>query len=295
VVVFLSFIVTCLGIRPVVLWHGMGDTCCYPFSMGAIKDQIQTILPGTYVHSIELGGNIVADEIEGFLGDVDDQIQEVCQQLAADYYLSGGFNAVGFSQGGQFLRAYVERCNNPPVYNLVTMGGQHQGIAELPQCTAANWTICEFIQQLMAYGAYNPIVQSTVVQAQYFQDPLDYASFLKYNHFLTDINNLININGTYKQNLLTLNSLVLVQFIYDTVVVPRISEWFGEFQPGNVNRILQYNETQVYLQDTIGLKELDVSGRLKFVGCPGNHMQFTLDWFTQNVIVPYFNNTASFH
>ncbi len=50
-------------------------------------------------------------------------------QLASDPNLKDGFNAVGFSQGGQFLRAYVERCNNPPVHNLITFGGQHMGMS----------------------------------------------------------------------------------------------------------------------------------------------------------------------
>ena len=35
--------------------------------------------------------------------------------------LRNGFNAIGFSQGGLFLRAYVENCNNPRVMNLVTV------------------------------------------------------------------------------------------------------------------------------------------------------------------------------
>lgn len=26
---------------PVVLWHGMGDTCCNPLSIGGVKDAIQ--------------------------------------------------------------------------------------------------------------------------------------------------------------------------------------------------------------------------------------------------------------
>lgn len=31
------------------------------------------------------------------------QITEVCQMIGEDDKLSGGFNAIGFSQGGQFL------------------------------------------------------------------------------------------------------------------------------------------------------------------------------------------------
>jgi palmitoyl-protein thioesterase len=29
--------------RPTVLWHGMGDTCCYSFSMGAVKNAIEKV------------------------------------------------------------------------------------------------------------------------------------------------------------------------------------------------------------------------------------------------------------
>ena len=35
------------------------------------------------------------------------------------FYLQGGYNAIGFSQGGQFLRAVAQRCPNPPMKNAV--------------------------------------------------------------------------------------------------------------------------------------------------------------------------------
>jgi hypothetical protein len=33
----------------VVLWHGMGDTCCLPTSMGYVKKMIEKAIPGVYV------------------------------------------------------------------------------------------------------------------------------------------------------------------------------------------------------------------------------------------------------
>lgn len=38
-----------------------------------------------------------------FFMNANDQVREVCRQLAADPHLKGGYNAIGFSQGGQFL------------------------------------------------------------------------------------------------------------------------------------------------------------------------------------------------
>merc|ERR1711862_276837 len=91
---------------PVVLWHGMGDNCCLPFSMGKIKKVIETEVPGAFVHSIQTGNNILEDEAEGFFGNANKQVDKACKTLKGIPELAGGFNAVGFSQGGQFMRAY---------------------------------------------------------------------------------------------------------------------------------------------------------------------------------------------
>ena len=40
------------AVRPTVLWHGMGDTCCNPLSMGTIKREIEKSVPGIYVYSM---------------------------------------------------------------------------------------------------------------------------------------------------------------------------------------------------------------------------------------------------
>lgn len=93
-------------VLPVVLWHGMGDTCCFPFSMGSIKKLIEEHTNGTYVRSLEIGANIVLDYESGFFIHPNKQVDYVCKQLAEDEKLANGYNAIGFSQGGQFL--YVE-------------------------------------------------------------------------------------------------------------------------------------------------------------------------------------------
>jgi len=259
--------------------------------MGAVKKSIEQAIPGIYVYSVEIGGNIIADEIGGFIGNVNNQVAAVCETLKADPNLKNGFNAVGFSQGGQFLRTYVERCNDPPVFNLITMGGQHQGVADIPSCFPINSTTCKIVEELLDYGAYNSLVQDLVVQAQYFHDPMDPQGYLQYNKFMPDINNDISINQKYKNNLLSLKNLVLVMFTEDTVVVPKESEWFGFYKDGSMSEILLMNQTRLYLEDRIGLKTLDTTGRLHFDSAPGEHMQFTLAWFAAHVVSPYLNNT----
>ena len=43
---------------PVVIWHGMGDSCCNPLSMGSIKSMIEKNISGIYVKSLEIGSSV---------------------------------------------------------------------------------------------------------------------------------------------------------------------------------------------------------------------------------------------
>ena len=75
-----------------------------------------------------------------------------------------------FSQGGQFLRAIAQRCPNPPMLNLISIGGQHQGVFGFPRCPGDNVTICNYIRELLRFGVYESFVQEHLVQAEYWQD-----------------------------------------------------------------------------------------------------------------------------
>lgn len=80
-----------------------GDTCCFPFSLGSIKKILQSELNNTYVKSLKIGGNLVMDYESGFFIHPNIQVEYACKELAKDEKLQKGYNAIGFSQGGQFL------------------------------------------------------------------------------------------------------------------------------------------------------------------------------------------------
>jgi len=44
--------------------------------------------------------------MNGFLKNANEQIVEACEKIANDSHLKNGYNAIGFSQGSQFL--YVD-------------------------------------------------------------------------------------------------------------------------------------------------------------------------------------------
>lgn len=81
-----------------------GDTCCFSFSLGSFRDFLIDILgPNTYVKSIRIGNNVVEDYESGYFVHPDKQVEEACRQISSDPMLQNGYNAVGFSQGSQFL------------------------------------------------------------------------------------------------------------------------------------------------------------------------------------------------
>jgi palmitoyl-protein thioesterase len=61
--------------RPVVLWHGMGDTCCGEESMMKVQQVIKDLLPGTYTYSIMLGDNESQDNKLSYFGNINDEVQ----------------------------------------------------------------------------------------------------------------------------------------------------------------------------------------------------------------------------
>jgi len=258
--------------------------------MGSIKKLIQAQLPGIYVHSVEIGKNSIDDEYNSYFMNVNDQIAYALKEIQAVPELANGFNAIGFSQGGQFLRAYVQRYNNPAVYNLVSVGGQHQGVFGLPKCLGSN-ILCDEVRRLLDIGAYDDSVQNSLAQAEYWQDPLHHAQYLAKCVFLPDVNNEFSTkNSTYKQNLISLNNFALVLFTEDTVVQPRESEWFGFYAEGQDKAVVNVQNLTIYKEDWIGLKHLDENNKLQFISVKGDHLDFSNEWFIQNII-PYLNNT----
>ncbi|KJH50576.1 palmitoyl protein thioesterase [Dictyocaulus viviparus] len=186
---------------PVVLWHGMenriGDCCCNPLSMGYIKTLIESNVEGVYVKSLMFGSNIASTSVAerqikygiqtllniidisskdielSFMANVNDLVANACEQIRNDTQLQFGYNAIGFSQGAQFLRAVAQRCPYPPIKNLIS---------------GDTW-LCNVIRKLLDLGAYKDYVQKSIVQAQYWHDPLHEEEYKKGSIFLADINN----------------------------------------------------------------------------------------------------------
>lgn len=93
---------------------------------------------------------------------------------------------------------------------------------------------------------------------------------------------------TYAANLAQLNALVLVLFSRDRTVIPKESAWFGsyptipapereEVEGCGEKEIVSMREQPLYVEDWIGLRTLDESGRVVLVSCDAEHMQLSLE------------------
>jgi palmitoyl-protein thioesterase len=60
------------------------------------------------------------------------------------------------------------------------------------------------------------------------------------------------------------------------MILPRETAWFGYYDK-DLKTLLNYNETDLYKNDYIGIRELNENGKIDFVGLPGNHLQFSDD------------------
>ncbi|XP_063705214.1 palmitoyl-protein thioesterase 1 [Culicoides brevitarsis] len=275
-------------VLPIVLWHGMGDTCCFPFSLGHFKKTLEAEIPNVYVRSIEIGGNIFKDFESGYFIHPMHQLDQVCESLTKDPKLKNGFHAVGFSQGGLFLRTLQQNCPGPlPMRNLISFGGPQQGVFGLPACPSLTSKTCEYLRESLNFAAYTSYMQDYLVQATYWHDPLHEEKYRNFSSFLAYFNGETSVTFTEAiYNLQQLQKLVLVKFLNDTIVVPRESEWFGFYRPGQDKEVVGMEETRVFKEDLMGLKKMKENGQLVMLATEGDHLQFTKEWFMENIL-PY--------
>ncbi|PVI01929.1 palmitoyl-protein thioesterase 1 precursor [Periconia macrospinosa] len=263
---------------PLLVWHGLGDNYAAD-GLQSVGDLINTTVPGTFVYYIRLDENPDSDRTATFLGNLTTQLAQVCNDLASHPILSTApaVNALGFSQGGQFLRAYVERCNNPPVRNLVTFGSQHNGIVKYQVCGPTDW-LCKAYIGILKANTWGSWVQSHLVPAQYFRSTDETTGepsqdYLDNSNFLADVNNeRAAKNTTYAKNLASLDTFVMYVFDDDETVIPKESGWFAQTNSSS-GEVTHLRNRTIYTEDWIGLRKLDQKGGLVFESTKGGHMQ----------------------
>lgn len=269
---------------PLLIWHGLGDTYDAD-GLRSTGELAQEVHPGTYVYYIHTDEDSGADRSNTFFGNLTTQIEQVCADIRADPGLNWPdkgkgelkVDALGFSQGGQFLRGLLQRCEGLRVRSLVTFGSQHNGIAQFQHCGTFD-LLCKGATALVKGNAWTEYVQGKVVPAQYYRTinqttglPTD--DYLDASNFLADVNNeRKEKNEVYAERMAAVEKFVMYVFNDDTTVIPKDSGWFAEVNTTSGDTT-PLRERAMYKEDWLGLKKLDEKGGLIFRNASGGHME----------------------
>merc|ERR1719460_2828730 len=262
---------------PTVVGHGMGDSC---FNRG-MKSITQGIAAktGTYATCIPTGGNVLSDTINGFLKTMDSSIDYWAEKIRADPQLANGFNCIGFSQGNSQCRGYIQKYNDPPVANFISVHGTVMGVQAFPGCFKQDkklGLLCRTFAEVLGDLAYNPLVQNILYQANYYRDAkkVTHKGYLKYSQIAQWNNeNPDNVNQSYKDNFVKVR-YAMVKAAGDSMVYPNQGEQWGDIEDGVIT---EYTGTAMYKDDLFGLQTVDKAGGIALEETSGDHLQFTSD------------------
>jgi len=277
---------------PTVVAHGMGDSC-FNRGMKKITALIGETL-GSYSTCIPTGDTRIDDTMNGYFMDMDTNVDVFAAKIHNDINLntSESINCVGFSQGNMLCRGYIQKYNNPPVRNFLSVHGTVSGVAGFPNCDPDGpmGPICKQIAKLCGDIAYTKATQNLLFQIDYFRDPyrVNTTAFKTYSQLAQWNNEGNSYNQTYKDNFIQVERFIMIKALHDSMVFPNEGEHWGHYADDSLTQVLYMNQTDWYKLDLFGLKTVDQAGKIKFNSTDGDHLQFSDDqlvWWLQHDFV----------
>lgn len=266
---------------PLVVAHGMGDSCFNPGMKSVTKEAGSHL--GVYSTCIPTGDGEIEDTLAGFLLNMDKSVDKFAEGVRKDPKLAGGFSAFGLSQGNNLIRGYIQKYNDPPVHTFMSICGINAGVGAFPSCGPSGallGPICEVVAEVLGPAANLGLVQDVLFQANYYRDPvmLNSSEYQK-NNQLARWNGEAepgSFNESFKENFLKTKKYVWVKGTEDTVVWPREGEWWGQADPADPwKKVLPMNRSSWFLDDAFGLRTGLAQGKMHFESFKGEHIRFT--------------------
>ena len=260
---------------PVAILHGFMQICTHEDLVNLPK--FISSKTGEYAKCIESGGGGV-DLSRSF----EDQAKEACKIISSDENFQGDFAIVSISQGGVLARYVIEKCEmRGTVKRFVAIGGPLAGTHQLPHCLRG--VACHILNSFADWFCYKGYVQKTFGPSGYFRTSNHLERFQKSKSVLLNVNNQKEYDSEAKRRFLLLEKLVLIGFKRDTMISPRESAFFYEYDEDH--NLVNMKDTEIYKKDLFGLKTLDESNRIEMHFLDERHCYFSFQNM-QDYVVP---------
>ena len=221
-----------------------------------MQELIYKYLPDAYVRTITL-------HVRSFWN-IYDEARELIDAIYHDNALRHGFTIIAFGHAGLTARYYLERYNMPPVLTYIALGTPQRGVYGNRSTIDPHYAWLNSCEPHVSTILYLSLFQRYTVLAGYWNDPLCHDTYLANCCFLPYLNNEKEHEHAllFKHHLASLEAMVLIHGICDDTVEPSQSAHFGYFKQGTDEVIETIFESELYREDTLGLKILHETGRL---------------------------------
>jgi len=191
-----------------------------------------------------------------------------------DPVFNDGWIMVCHSQGALLCRSLTQYWSEHKIHTLVSLAGPQAGVYGVEFITD-NVPFTKYLPGLVdlienhIYQIFDsPLFNKYLSVADIWHDPYHESDYLSRNKYLPKMNNVIDHpdKTRFKQNFLKLQQAVFytgdvgVKDLYDDGISPWQTGAWGYWDANKT--MLNMTQTEIWKQDTIGLKKLDDAGRL---------------------------------
>lgn len=271
---------------PVVLLHGVASEAANMNNLGHwISEEFNT-----KVFNLEIGNG----KKTSIYTPLSIQLNELCQTIYAIDELKEGFNFIGMSQGGLLARGYVERCNEFPVRNLITLVSPHGGTVlrdlNINMYTMFNqehlsvsnyWRDPRLLTEYLTMCTYLPILNNEILKDATNSSDEDDDDREHNDDFVEEI-----MHNNQKEQMKSLDHFVMVWSPYDDIVNPAESAKFSFFNEDF--EVVALEDTDLFKTDALGLKYLKDEHKLHTYETNCTHVQHR-DPICFNQLYPIFS------
>lgn len=266
--IIFQLLISIYSIPPIAVFHGVNEGCDSGVGINLVR-KLQRDL-GVYVECIETASGkwgSIFNSME-YLG------QDACDQIMSNPNFDGDFQVLGISQGNLVARYVIEKCPmNGKVVKYLSYEGPQMGVGSIPlfDCGYS----CDIINDLVGKFILKTFFRNYFAPGSYYRPRHNNADYIKYNTFLRDLNNEMDVkNPEYKKRFLMIQKMLILKGSVDEIITPISSSYF-EYWDDEGKEIVPLKESKFYKEDFIGLRQLDEEGKVQFGVCKGKHMDYS--------------------